>query len=478
MKKRRFLSLLLALFLTACLTCPPCLADEAAETADTTAAESADSAAESAPEIIPVAPADPAIRLRKDANGADNGAVLLVDMNTGKPMYALNEHREYYPASLTKVMTALLTLEAVEEGKLSLDDMITASSIVNSLPPGSSTDGIKEGETMTVRTLLYLLLVPSANESADILAEAVSGYVPVFVEAMNRKAEELGCKNTHFVNPHGFHSPDHYTSAWDMYLITREAMKYPAFMTICDTRSYTVPATNFRAEHVVHTTNGLIDNWRYGPGFLNSEAHGVKTGSTTEAGHCLVSTAQRGRMKLLSVIMGTENVKRPDGTTDRLSFSETTRLFQWGFENFRYATIIEAEDVVADAPVSLSKTETVSALATESVEALLPAKLSPDMMERNVTFTEEAFEAPVEEGQALGTVELRYDGVTYGTVELKAGSGAERSSLMAAEKAVSEFFQKPVVWAAGGVIALGAVGAGIAALLSKRRSKGGGRYGG
>ena len=487
MKKTRFLSLFLAAFLVACLSCPAVLAaadaaEIAADVADASGAvpdDGAESSGEAAaPAVVPVAPADPAIRLRKDANGADNGSVLLMDLNTGKIMYALNEHKECYPASLTKVMTALLALEAIEEGRLSLDDAITAGEVVLTLPPGSRTDGIKVGETMSLRSLLYILLVPSANEAADIIAEAVAGTVPAFVEAMNRKAAELGCQNTHFVNPHGFHSPDHYTSAWDMYLITQEAMKYPAFMTICDTRSYTIPATNLRPEHEIHTTNGLIDNWRYGPRFRNPEAHGVKTGSTTEAGYCLVSTAQRGSMRLLSVIMGTENVRLEDGTTDRLSFSETTRLFQWGFENFRYATIINAEDVVADAPVSLSRTETVSAVATESAEALLPVKLDPSMLERVVTFTEDPFEAPVEEGQSLGTVELRYDGVSYGTVPLKAASGAERSGLMAAQKAAAEFFQKPAVWAVGGVVALAAVGLGVRSLLSGRRRSNDGPRGG
>ena len=124
-------------------------------------------------------------------------------------------------------MTALLTLEAIEDGVLTMDQEITANaSALDGLPSDGSTANIKAGETMSVRNLLYCMMVISANEACTILAEAISGSVPAFVEKMNEKAEELGCENTHFVNPNGLHDPQHYTSAWDMYLITRAAMEY------------------------------------------------------------------------------------------------------------------------------------------------------------------------------------------------------------------------------------------------------------
>ena len=144
-------------------------------------------------------------------------AALLMDANTGAVVYAKNEHDELYPASLTKIMTALLTLDAIKAGKLSMDQELTATATaLEGLSEDGSSAGIKVGETMTVRNLMYCMLVVSANEACDILGEAVAGSVSAFVDVMNAKAQELGCKNTHFANPNGLHDPQHYTSAWDM----------------------------------------------------------------------------------------------------------------------------------------------------------------------------------------------------------------------------------------------------------------------
>ena len=186
-------------------------------------------------------------------------AALLVDQKTGAVVYAKNEHQELYPASLTKIMTALLVLEAVDRGTLKLDQPITATaSAMTTLAADGSTAGIQVGEVLTVEQLLYCMLVVSANEACTILAEQVSGSVGAFVDAMNAKAEELGCEHTHFMNPHGLHDDQHYTSAWDLYLITRAAMEYPEFMTVCDTTSTTIPATNLSPERILYNTNYLI----------------------------------------------------------------------------------------------------------------------------------------------------------------------------------------------------------------------------
>ena len=236
--------------------------------------------------------------------GIESKAALLVDANTGNVVYAKNEHEEMYPASLTKIMTALLVLEAVDDGQLSLTQQLTAShsAMTAGLEEDGSTAGILEGETMTVEQFLYCMLVVSANEACNVLAEAVAGDIDTFVEKMNAKAQELGCENTHFVNPTGLHDPQHYTSAWDLYLITKEAMTHSDFMRFCDTSSVTIPATNLSEARTLHTTNYLIDGWR-SRGYINKDAHGVKTGSTSDAGHCLVSTATRGSMSFISVVL-------------------------------------------------------------------------------------------------------------------------------------------------------------------------------
>ena len=397
-------------------------------------------------------------------------SAILVDLNSGGILYGKNEHEKAYPASLTKIMTALLVLDAVSEGRLSMEQEITASGVVQSVPAGSSTanPALKEGEIMTVRNLLYCLLVKSANESADVLAEAVSGSVSDFVDLMNQKAQELGCENTHFVNPHGFHNYDHYTTAWDISVITRAAMKYPDFMTICDTVNITIPATNLSPQRTGWNTNALRSRWTYGDKYINPEAHGVKTGSTNEAGYCLVSTAERGRMHVLSVVMGAERVTEDNGSVTVRSFSETTRLFNWGFDNFRYATILEPEIPIQEIPVDLSKTDYVVAISSDAVEALIPAKLSGDKMEKVITFDDEILTAPVEAGQHLGALELRYKGVTYGKSDLQALSGAEASQWKVALRRVEEFVRRPIVIGVGGAVLLAAAILGIRSLIFSR----------
>ena len=412
MKTNRFFALFLALVLSLCLF------------------PAAYAAGDEKPEL----PADPDILAK---------AALLVDANTGTVVYAKGEHEELYPASLTKIMTALLTLEAIDAGKLSMDQELTATATaLEGLSSDGSSAGIKVGETMSVRNLLYCMLVVSANEACDILAEAVSGSVSAFVAAMNAKAADLGCENTHFVNPNGLHDPQHYTSAWDMYLITKAAMEYPDFMTICDTAAYTVPATNLNAERKLYTTNHLLSNWRV-IGYRNTEAHGIKTGTTDAAGHCLVSSAMRGSLHFISVILGADRVVE-NGVGNIRSFSETTRMFNYGFDNFTYKTIVEEKEVIQEVPVSLSKMDHVTVHPAKDIEVLLPKVLGAGDLERTITL-EEPVEVPVEKGQKLGTMTLSYDGVTYATVDLLASFDVEASKLMTFWRDVKAFFAKTSV---------------------------------
>ena len=371
-------------------------------------------------------------------------AALLVDADTGAVPYAKNEHQELYPASLTKIMTALLVLEAVEDGRLSLEQEVTAQpSAFEGLSADGSSAGIKEGETMTVLNLLYCMMVVSANEACDILAEAVSGNVSSFVSAMNVRAAELGCKNTHFMNPNGLHDPQHYTSAWDMYLITKEAMSHEMFMVIADTPEIVIPETNKSSERHLYTTNHLLSNRRV-IGYRNKEAHGIKTGSTDEAGHCLVSSAQRGSQHYISVILGAERVEE-NGVGNIRSFSETTRMFNYGFDNFAYKTIVEKSEVLEkEVPVTLSQVDHVTVHPAKDIEVLFPNDLTPKDLKRDLQLVE-SVESPVREGQKLGTMELSYDGKVYATVDLLAMHDVEPDSMMVFWRDVKLFFAKTSV---------------------------------
>ena len=378
----------------------------------------------------------------------DAKAALLVDGATGTVLLDQDAHTKQYPASITKVMTALLVFEAIDRGELRLSDSITASAnSVAGLPDDASTADIVAGETLTVEQLLYCLLVVSANEVSNILAEAVSGSVTAFVALMNQRAQELGCENTHFVNTSGLPDNEHYTTAWDIYLFTREAMKYDEFMTIVNTKAYDVPATNKSEARELHSTNYLISNWR-ALGYLDSRAHGVKTGSTSDAGHCLVSTAAEGSLSFISVVLGAESVTLPSGGTQVQSFSETSRLFDWGFENFSYQTVLEEAELVKEVSVALSKVDHVSVHPAADVELLLPKGTDPASLERTLDL-ESPVDAPVTEGQVLGTLSLSLEGEVLTTVDLLASHDVEASGLLLFWRNVRNFFSSTAVKVVG-----------------------------
>ena len=358
--------------------------------------------------------------------------VILLDGNYDEVLYDKAGEEKAYPASITKVMTALLVMEAIDAGQMTADTMITASETSQQgLSIYGSTQNIKPGETMSVKDLLYCLLVPSANEAANILAEAVDGSVEEFVAHMNRKAGELGCQGTHFVNPHGLHNDDHYTTALDLAHIVKAAMEYDLFRQIVYTSVYETAATNMSAPRTFYNTNGLITQWRF-RGYLYDKAIGVKTGSTDEAGYCLASAAQDGDDYLLAVVLGAQMLTDEKGNiTDRQQFSESKRLLKWGFANFQRTTITKGDSPVASVKVTLSRErEDVMVRPVGSIERTLPRDLDQEQIESRITLFGQSVEAPVTAGQVLGTMTLTYDGQVLGTLDLVADTDVSRSELL------------------------------------------------
>ena len=411
----------------------------------------------------------------------DAKAGLLIEADTGEILYEKNAHQENYPASLTKVMVALLAFEAIDRGELSLTDSITATETAfDGLSSDGSTANIVPGETMTVEQLLNCMLIVSANEACNILGEHLSGSVEAFVARMNERASELGCEHTHFANATGLHDPQHYTTAWDLYLITREAMQHDKFMEICNTKSHTVPATNLTEKpRELHTTNFLISNWR-ARGYVYRDAQGIKTGSTPEAGYCLISSALRGSRHMVSVVLGAERVTLEDGVTIQTrSFSETSRMFDWGFDNFIRRDILSSADPVCEVPVALSsETNYVVAHAAEDLSCLLPDNIEPSDLERTVELTNETVDAPVAAGDVLGKLTLSYKGTVYGEADLLALNDVSASWFLTAQRRVSDFFAKPLVKLLLVVIVLLIVALVVyTTMFSRRRRYGRRRYG-
>ena len=223
----------------------------------------------------------------------DATAAILVDADYNEVLYEQSADERRYPASITKVMTGLLTVEAIDRGELSMDTVVTlGDDLYTGIGEGGSTQGLKAGEILTVQDLLYCALLPSANEACNALASTVAGSIPAFVELMNQRAAALGMTGTHFVNTHGYHDDAHYTTARDIAKMCAEAMKHPDFRQIVSSVRYDVPATNLHAARELHDTNALVSNHRTGNiGLLYRYAVGIKTGSTPEAGSCLASAA-------------------------------------------------------------------------------------------------------------------------------------------------------------------------------------------
>ena len=404
-------------------------------------------------------------------------AAILVDGDNDEVLYELRGYERIYPASITKIMTSLVVLEAIDTGELALDDQITASQQATTLPPDSSNANppIQAGEILTVEQLLYCDLLPSANEACNILAEAVAGTNEAFVERMNAKAQELGLADTHFTNPHGLHDPEHYTTAHDIYLMARAAMEHELFRTIVSTPTYTIPATNMNGERVLHSTNGLISNW-YVIGNTYSKAIGIKTGSTGEAGRCVAAAAvdEEGRT-FYAVILGCEAGDTEQGNR----FAEAARLLEWGFDNFQRITLLDenTQDVIREVAVTLSdETDFVLAQPVGSIEATMPTDYDPAQA-KLVMDLPDSIEAPVSAGDQLGTVSLVYDGVTYGTLPMVAADPVARSDFQYTMKLVQEYWAK---WWVKALVILAAALILILVLylvlIRPRRRRGGRRY--
>lgn len=362
----------------------------------------------------------------------DAKSALLIDLDSDQVLYDQDADQQRYPASITKVMTALLTLEAVGRGELDLSTEVTVdAAALTDITDDSSTANLKAGEVISVKDLLYCLLVSSANEAANILAMTVCGDIPTFVERMNQRAQELGMTGTHFVNPHGLHDPDHYSTAWDIYKMTKQAMTHAAFREIVSTSYYTVPATNLSAERSLINTNALLTSGKY-PGYTFSGTIGVKTGSTGQAGFCLVAAAQKRGHTLVSVVLGAENPTDSKGNVQRKQFSESKKLLDWGFTNFTSATLLDQDSYLQEVPVRFSSDTTHVVLRpTQEVTALVPGTYDKERLELRLHLDADVASAPIQAGDVLGTVTVIYAGEEYAVVDMAAVTDVSFSPFVA-----------------------------------------------
>ena len=376
---------------------------------------------------------------REDEPLIRSNVAMLYEVSSGETIYEKNIRQKAYQASTTKIMTALLALENCE-----MDEPVTVTrAALNTVSPGSSIAGLQNGEVLTMYEMLECLLVASGNDAASVIAAHIGGTVDQFVEMMNERSDELGCTGTHYTNPSGLHDENHYTTAEDLLKVTVEAMKYQEFVDIVGSAQVTIPATN-KVDHprYFNNTNQLISQAVTSEN-LYSKATGIKTGHTTPAGYCLVSSAEDEGLTYIAVVLG----GYIDETTGRnYSYVDSINLFLWGFSDFGYRTIVSSSDPVKEIEVSLAREKDFVVLrAAEDVTAFLHEDDDVDTIFTKSISVQENISAPIESGDVLGAMTIMRGNEVYARVDLVAMNTVERSEGLYYFEQLGTFFSKPGV---------------------------------
>ena len=366
-----------------------------------------------------------------DAEGA-----MLVNMDTGDVLYKKNADKKLYPASLTKLMTAYVLYKNTSD--LDKEILTVSEYAINSLQgTDSSTGGLKIGEQLTARQMLYVLLLSSANEGANAIAEHVSGSIDAFCEKMNQQAAELGMTGTHYANAHGLHDPMHYTTVSDMHKLTTAFLEIPELKEVVYSTKYKLEATNKSQARTFTTTNFMLLNngqkcaaEKYkGQAYYYKYAKGVKTGYTDSAGRCLITTAQKNGYNYMCIIMNSPVYE--DGKKIRIEFGDTKALYEWAFEKFEYRTVLNTDEIIGEAPVELAwDTDYVSVIPSESLTAIVPKKSDNSTLGLDINWYKDSYKAPIKKGDVMGECNITYAGEVLGTVNLIAAQDVKRSTLM------------------------------------------------
>ncbi|NLJ23997.1 MAG: D-alanyl-D-alanine carboxypeptidase [Firmicutes bacterium] len=338
---------------------------------------------------------------------------LLVVAGTNQVLLEKNADKVVEPASIAKIMTMLLALEAVEKGESALTDKIVVSPDAEAI--GGSQVWLMAGEVFTLEQLLKAVAIQSANDAAFAVAEHVAGSVPAFVKQMNRRAEELGMENTHFTNVHGL-PPESgeeptVTTARDIKKMAQALLKHPKVLEWTSTWSEVFRSGEPRT--VLYNTNHLLREY---PGL-----DGLKTGHTNSAGYCLVATAERDDLRLISIVMGT-----PSEVERR---RQTRRLLDYGFRGFTSQRLVEAGEIVGEVTVKNGSPERVKAIAAASLDALVEKGSTGDF--RQDLYLRSELKAPLTKGESLGVLVVTQDGQRLGEVPVEAWQDVKMASIVA-----------------------------------------------
>lgn len=338
-------------------------------------------------------------------------SAILVDVNTGEIIYKLNENDRLPPASISKIMTMLIGMEAIDSGKIKLTDQVIVSE--HASKTGGSTVFLETGETQSVENLFRAITIRSANDAAVALAEYIAGSEDIFVKLMNQRSKILGMKNTNFSNASGLPNKEHYTSAYDVSLMSRELLKHGKTQEWLTT--YILDMMVGRKKTSTQTmvnTNRLIKEY--------NGATGIKTGSTNEAGYCLSASAKRGNLELIAVIMGAD--------TSKVRFDEAKRMLDYGFANYDSITIGKKGDIIATLPVEKGRLQEVDLMLAEDSYVLLP-KGEKGNFDKEVNLPE-SISAPILSGDEVGTLLISLNGKEIDKIKLVSKSNVEKANII------------------------------------------------
>ena len=329
-------------------------------------------------------------------------AAILIDSNSGKTLYEKNSTKKVYPASTTKILTAILAIENIEN----LQEITTVNySAISVIPSGYSSAYLSEGEEISLEYVLQAFLIHSANEAGNVLAEHVSGSIEKFVELMNQRLKEIGCKNTHFVNTNGIHDENHYTTAEDMAIIARYCMKNQTFRKIVAMKSCTIPKTNKSDERYYKNTNDLVNP---SSEYYLKECIGIKTGYTTPAQNCLISACNKDGLELIAVVLGSPRIDSGKSTRNL----DSIELYNYGYKNYASKKIASKGDTIYNVKVKngTKETKNLDLIIQNDVNTLV------SINSENVTYSiklNDNLSAPIGINTVLGTITYLSEGIEY-----------------------------------------------------------------
>lgn len=348
-----------------------------------------------------------------------------------------NQDKIKFPASLTKIVTAMVTINNVSD--LSEKTKVSKAAIMALANTGAQVAGLQPGEELTIEQLLYLTMVHSACDACQVLAEYVAGSVDKFVRMMNIWVKSIGCENTNFVNPDGLHDDNHYSTASDIAKITIKAMEDATFEKIA-----TTPRYEYNNRTFVHT-NFMMDKFHVS--YYYEYASGIKTGSTTEAGYCLVTQASKDGYNYLAVIMDSP-IKMLEGYDTKCSFIDAKTMFEWAFKSLKYSTVVNGDEVIAEITVNNGKdADTVQLVAQEDITTLVPVSLDPSAVIVQPVNMPEEIDAPVNKGDEICEANIIYADTVIAKTTLVAAKDVELSTFLKIMNSLKKFFGSTVVLA-------------------------------